>query len=323
MIAGVLGALTGGAAHGQTPPPDLEHVIQLYEQSERDLLERVQHVTDQLKATDALVERRVARVLEMICKVNDSPDSRSKIIQAKETLFDGIKHNLEFFVRERGMRLAALYQPTTRLSKEQLADDVRRLDQRIEQRVEQALALVASLPGEEAIAKDVWRYRDGNDDRGRNPSYSHQQRAVTRAGQLREKAAAALKASIGMLERSRVELEQARRLARTEEGRQFVDGLIKETNELVDKRREQVMVALVKTNPGTKKVGSQAAATILEMIQEEKLNFQRDNAEWIRLKNLRDVERERLYLCQSRLALARRQLRAVAVKPATDTTKVQ
>ena len=311
--------LCSAAGLARAQQADLQNAIRLYEKQEANLQSRVQAVNGKLKATDEQIESRIASILDALCSWTDSTDSGTKVMQAKEAAFEGLKRNLEALVRDRGARFAALYYPSTRISKEELAGDVRRLDARIEKRVDQVMALIASLPEEQNVQKNVWRY-DGDDwNEQRNPEYTHQQRTVSRAGQLRQRAYEALKASIAKLERTRVELEQALKQMKTEEGRQFVEDMQKETNELIARRREQIKVALTNTNPSAKRLGKKSAEALLDLVNEEKKAAQRDNVEWNRLKSERDVERERLYTCQLQLAAYRRQFGA----PAADTTKVQ
>ena len=312
-VVGVLIAVAATAQQTLAPaiqasPTDWERTVQILERQVAIQQDRVQTITDKLKATDGQIERRIQRVLEYLVTVTDGGDSGTKVLRAKEDMFDTLKRNIDFYARERGMRFAALYQRTSSLGKADLAEDVRRLNERIDKRVAQALALAASLPAEQEIARYQYVYDDGDLQRRSNPQYAQQHHALGRGDLLRDKAFQGLKASLDNLARSRQELERARPLATTDAARQFVEEQLQRNRELVDKRRQQTAVALLGSNTAGKALGRKAAEALVRLIEDERTNNKQDNAEWIRLKNGRDVERERLQPIATRLAYCQRML---------------
>lgn len=262
---------------------DVARILEQQVELQRD---RVATVEQKLKATDDQIERRVERVLRNLTAVTDSPDSRTKVLQAKQDIFDALKRNIEFYARERGARFMQPQSATC-------ATDIQLLNDRIEKRVDQALALVASLPAERDVNRTTTRYNGDDWEERTNPAYTHQRRVMDQAGQFRERAVKELKLSLDRIARNRVELE---RRANRE--------LLQRNADLVEKRREQIQTALGTTNPNAKPLGSKAADALLEQIREEKANNAKDNAEWIRLKNERDLEHTRLQILQARLAKA-------------------
>lgn len=308
-IAALVLSLPAQAQQSAPTRQDLENAVKILQQQVEAQQDRVNMVTEKLKATDEQIERRIERVLNYVITVADSKESGTKVQRAKEDAFDALKRNLDFYGRERDTRFAALYRPA-QISREDLADDVMRLNNRIEKRVDQALALVASLPAEKQLERYQYDTNNywGTSSQRTNPEYSHQSRVQGRGNVLRDKAYAGLKASIDKLQRSRLELDRAMQYAKTDEGRKFVQGLIQRNEELVAKRREQIQTALSQSNPSANALGSKAADALLLQIQEEKMNNMKDNAEWIRLKNDRDVERARLRSIEGRLASYQRQL---------------
>ncbi len=290
---------------------ELQNTVAILEHQVAAQQDRVDTVTAKLKATDDQIERRVARVLGYAVTVTDSLDSGTKVLRAKQDLFDGLKCNLEFYGRERGQRFAALYRPSSWATREGLAKDVLWLNGRIETRVDQALALVGSLPAERAIA----RYETSSNNRGysyerTNPAYAHQERVMIQGKLMREKAVTDLKASIERLGRARLELQRALGAARTDEGRKFIQDLIQQADDLVAKRRDQVQAGILQSKPASQPLGKAAADALVKMIDEERVNYKKDNAEWVRLKNERDVERDRLHIAQDRLAYGQKLLAA-------------
>lgn len=289
---------------------ELENTVQIMEQQVAMQQDRVDAVTEKLKATDAQIERRIDRVLGYLVTVTDSQDSGTKVTQAKADAFAGLKRQIDFYVRERDTRFAALYRQSTRLSKQDLADDVRRLNKRIEKRVDQALALIGSLPVERGMEKRQVYSNDGALYSTSNPAYRHQRQVLALGSQLRDQANQGLKASIDKLERSKLELQRALQYAQTEEGRKFVQEMMESNTELIAKRREQLADAATSANPAGRALGNRDADALVEMIRQEKLNNMKDNAEWTRLKNDRDVERARLHDCRVQLAYYQSQLEA-------------
>lgn len=291
---------------------DFANTVRILERQVEAAQDRVDTIAGKLKATDDQIERRIERVLSDLVKVTDSADSRTRVTQAKEDAFDALLRNIQFYARERDQRFAKLYQPANRWAKESLAEDVKRLNARIAKRVDQALAVVASLPAEQNIPRKTVYFDGEYTEMRTNPAYSRQRRVMAQGSQLRDKAYAALKASVDRLQRSRLELDRAMKYAKTEEGRSFVKELIDQNTEWLAKRQEQILTALRMTNPGANALGNDSANALLKQIQEEKMHFQKDNAEWIRLKNDRDFELSRLHTLQAELARYQRQAATTA-----------
>lgn len=298
-------------AVAQTPAPttsgtDAVHAVRILERRVQLQQDAVDAVTAKLKATDQQIERRLDEVLDQLVAVTDSPDSRTKVLNAKMTMFEGLKKTIQFYARERGQRFAALYKPTSQATKEGLAHDVKILDERIEKRIDQALRLVASLPAEKNVAMYQTDYDGDDTDRQTNPAYVHQQRIMGRGASLREDAVAGLQATIGYLQRQQNELKRALNNARTEEGRQFLREMMQRDRGLLAKRREQIRRALTATSPEVTPIGKHTADALVTVIEQERASLKQDAGEWIRLKNQRDVERQRLNGCQDQLASYRR-----------------
>ncbi|MCG3149101.1 MAG: hypothetical protein PCFJNLEI_02560 [Verrucomicrobiae bacterium] len=284
--------------------PDQAETIRLLHQQVAAQEDRLETVKEKLRVTDQHIERRIDRLIKSLTAVTDGKDSRTKVLQAKQTAYTALKKNIEFYGRERGQRFMALYQASNQWTKEGLAADVAWLNERIETRVGQALALVASLPAEKDMQKYQTYYIDGDWNHRVDSAYSHQQRVLAGGSQWRDAVFKDLKTSIDRLKRSHVELERALAAAKTSEGRKFVQDLLNLNEALVVKRQEQIQTALGKANPASRALGNKSADALLEQIQAERTANQKDLGEWIRLKNERDQERQRLEFYRVRLAAA-------------------
>ena len=282
---------------------DYEQAIKVTDEVIAGQKDRIQTVTDKLKATDEMIERRVARVMNQLCSVADSTDSGTKVIQAKEDILMGLKKTLDYYVRERDQRFAALYRRETRISKEELLIDIDRLNARIEKRVDQILAITRSLPGEVGGRKSqVTTYWDGAASRV-DPEASRARMAANRAALIREKVEKGLEDSIRKLENTNRTIQSnLQTFVYSDAGKKLGDQFIKQNLELAEKRR-YAMARVASDRPvPSNRLGSKAAQALADQVQQERIDARTDITEWLRLKSARDVERERLYTYERRVA---------------------
>ena len=99
------------AAAEQSGREDLLAAIQVYEQRVGLQEDRVTAVGEKLKATDAQIERRVARVTAYLVSVTDGAASKTKVTRAKQELFESLEKNIAFYAAERGRRFGELVRP--------------------------------------------------------------------------------------------------------------------------------------------------------------------------------------------------------------------
>lgn len=282
---------------------DYEQAIKVTEEVIAGQKDRVQTVTDKLKATDELIERRVERVVNQVCSVTDSSDSGTRVMQAKEDVLEGLKKMLDYYVRERDQRFAALYRRDTRISKEELLNDINRLNARIEKRVDQILAITRSLPGEVGGRKsEVTGTWDGMASRV-DPEASRARMAANRAALIRDKVEKGLEASIRKLENTNRTIQSnLQTFSYSDAGKKIGDEFIKQNLDLAEKRRYELgRVTNDRRVPGNR-LGSKAAQALADQVQQERIDARTDITEWLRLKSARDVERERLQTYERHVA---------------------
>jgi outer membrane murein-binding lipoprotein Lpp len=322
FVSVVLGALLIAPCFAQNAPPTLEELantIQILERQVEMQKDRVEMVVTKWKALDEQMERRIERVVETVVQSADSKDSGTKVLKIKADLFDGLLKQIEFLNRERGQRFSAMYRPSSWATKEGLAADVVWLNQRIEKRIDQALAVIASLPDVQDLPRPTTTtttYSGGYTYSSTDTEYQHKWQMQGQSKVLREKAVARLKAGVDRLRRGRMELERAFNAARTEEGRAFVKEMIQLDDALVAKREGQIENALMNRSPGRKTLSKSSADGLVEMVANNRLSNQRDQSEWIRLKNERELNRQQLNNLESRLANCRAAYQQMVPVPA-------
>lgn len=305
----LLAVLLPTASRSQDAPAERSYTKQDYEQAVQVLQrtvdgqkDRVQTVSEKLKATDDQIERRIARLVEYLSTITDSRESGTRVIRAKEDVLQGLKHSLDFYGRERDMRFAELARTSTRLAKEDLLDDVNRLNNRIEKRVEQVLLITMSLPEDKDVPQMLTTYAGDATTTSPNPEYTHNKMIMGRATQIRKKVHTALQDSIARLKRSNNELERAFPSVHTEQGEQVLRQFIDRNRELTGKREADIMRILSDSAPASKTLGSKAADEVVKQVQADRMEAKKDFNEWNRLKSDRDNERIKLRDYTARLA---------------------
>lgn len=269
---------------------------------------RVDDMTKQLQAANAEFDGRIERLTDSVSKLTDSKDSGTHVLQMKQSLIASLKKLIDFYNRERGPRLAALQQQYTQIPKQDLERDVAVLDQLIEKRVEDIMKLAESFPVPKDVPRTTYSWDGGS--MGTNPEYIQQRHVSSAANLTRDDLAEALKASIENLKRQNQTLERAAQNASTAEERDFYQQRMQQNRQRIDQRRQQITDLMGSGSPGTQMVSTKEYFTIEEQVEDMINELKQEFRAMLKLRNDRDVERERLQILQSNLAVAQQNLAA-------------
>ncbi len=265
--------------------------------------ERLDAISQQLRALDGDIESRVDRIVKLLATVKDSTDSRGRVRRSKDKAIEGLKNSIAFYVRERDKRDQALVAPEANVavSKESLAKDAKVLDARIEKRIGQISALANSLTQNEEFNR-YERYRnDEYDYSAETKEFKRFEKDVGGSAKIKAELVQDLKAGIDKQTR---ELEGLREMLKTtsDPKRQAqIKNEIEEKQDRIAERRQQAEELLTANAPNTKPLSGKAAFEIDKMLAEMTLDLQSDFRKFQQLVAERNEAQKRAQFHQDRL----------------------
>ena len=305
--------LLNASAQGKKQPTqeEVRHTIAVLEKRVALQEKKIKDVTDEMIRIDENLERQVNTIVEQISALSDSQDSGTKMIERKREVIDGLKRSAEFYAKERDRRNRELARPTElNVPKEDQAQDVAALDERIEERVAQILAVTASLAEHQDYKKyesyQSTRYGgysgySSNVRRRKTDEYRQNERENKKSVNTKKQIHADLQTGIDGLKRENAQLENKLKYARNEDERALYRDQIDYNTELISKREAQMLSVVSDANPGQKKVSRKAANTIDKMLEEATVVFRGDHNRLLELNKQRDRERSALKRLNERL----------------------
>ena len=305
----------------QPTQEEVRHTIAVLEKRVALQEKKIKDVTDEMIRIDENLERQVNNIVEQIAAMSDSQDSGTKMIERKREVIEGLKRSAEFFAKERDRRNRELARPTElNVPKEDLAQDVAALDERIEERVAQILAVTASLAEHEdykkyeAYQSSVYGgyrgYSSHVQGRRKTDEYRQNERETKKSVNTKKKIHQELQEGIDRLKRENKQLENKLKYATNEDEQALFRDQIAYNSEIISKREAQMLSVVSDVNPGQKKVSRKAANTFDKMLQEASVDFRSDHNRLVQLNKQRDRERSALKRLNERLDRTRPYLTA-------------
>jgi hypothetical protein len=316
--------LVGRPALAQTgyepTPAELRKSIVKMKVQANTAQKQVHEMQGELVDLDKNFERRVSDLIALLSETSDSTASGTRVIRTKEDVLDGLKNSIQFYVREREKRQAELQKPYRKLSAEELQEDISSMNEKIDGRVDQIIQLTSSLTGHKGFKKyETYRYngrggrkgnRNNNYKEGRviSDEYKQNERVSGKTANRKEELVDGLQKSIAHLEKEGAELRE--RLSRAESKADWdaTEALLKESEERLAERHEQVRKTMYDDAPDSKALGSDAAHALNRKVNESMEALRTDFLEMVRLKNRIDVERSRVRWLNTRVGLVSQQL---------------
>lgn len=262
--------------------------------------ERVDGLTQQLRALDTDIESRVDRIVKLLSTIKDSTDSKGRVRVSKEKAILGLKNSIAFYARERDKRDQVVVAPAVAgtASKEALAKEADVLDTRIDKRISQISTLASSLTQSDEFSRYA-RYRDTQDN------YSNEskqlERDVNKTAKLKADIVRDLKAGIDKQTREISTLKQMLATVKDPTRQEQIKEEIAEKEEIIDDRRQQIEDLLTADQKSTKPLGSKAAFEIDKLLAEMTMDLQRDFRKFQQLVGERNEAQVRAQATKNRL----------------------
>lgn len=268
--------------------------------------QRYDEAQQQLTAVDAKIEKGIATLLKDVSSLTDSKESGTRIAGVKKDVIEGLRKTLEFYKRERDVRIGDVVSFAQTQTTPDLSNDVKAIEARMDKRVEQIIDLSATFAQQKGY-QQYERYSDGDGGvvQRESEAYRHNEREVSVASQQQRQIVDALRKSIDDLERRNGVLKTQLAAVATAQDKAFLQGEIHRNDELKDQRREQIREVLEGGQAGSRALSRQAAFQIDQLVDDQMAELRRQFNELKRLAYERDLARSRLRSLQ----IQREQLR--------------
>lgn len=273
-------------------------------------------ITQEIVDLDAEIEQHIKRIVDLLSSVEDSEDSRIKVIQTQELALDSLKKTVEFYARERQQRQAALSQPyALPIAEDDLEQDVKALQAKIDTRVEQIVQLTHSLVQNPDFKKTASHYDGAGNYRKHSESGpAHDRATAHRASIEADKLKDAFEAAIANLKRDNAEMKKQLAVTGNQEERERLQAIVDFNDTLLVKRQSQLDGLLSPPPARTRPVGSKDAIALKEDFRDEADGIRRQHQELVRLSARRDRIRIELKTTMERLAQTQAALEAAAAQ---------
>jgi hypothetical protein len=298
LMCGAQTAATAPAPASQEPTPEsLKNALSMIQQRITLQAESLEKIQKRMLDLDQSIEERVNRILQQLESVKDAEGTR--VANLKEEVMKTLKKTIDVYQRERAKRMAELDRTYSTLSKEDMKQDVKNLQERTEKRVDQILALAATLTRADGFKE----YEPYDDDAGfvnvETAESKQNRREGSKTDQATEDIVAGLRKSIDSLKQKNRGLQQELASARSPEDQQFFEEQIQLNEELINKRRAQVQSILSASGGESRAVSKQEAFQFEQLVDDMMLDLKRDFNELYRCATERDTARAKLRSLES------------------------
>ena len=279
---------------------------------------RERSLTEQIIMLDADIEGRVAAILTALSKHRDSTDSRGKLMGIKKDAIEGLQKSLEYYGRERDKRSHDLKANYSRVAKSDLVQDVDAINKRIDKRVEQIVDITKSFTEHKEFA-NYNRYNHHNGiSGGKTPAQTRSDRSHKDGVREKSKLVEEMRDAMKKLERKNANLQGSLKWMTLANTKEAVQAELKRNNEVLAKRREQLIELIGSSKTATKTVSKDAAFEMGKLFDDVTDEIRKD---FIKIKQYvieRDNARAALKPWKDRLANAKAALAKMEAAGATS-----
>ena len=258
---------------------------------------KVKDLAGKIMDLDASMDKQINQIVNDLKAMQDSQDSRTRVTFIKQESLKKLKSNLAWYQTERARRVTAMRTGGSYLSKEQLTNDIAKIEARIDDRITDIIGLTDSFQKQ----TDFSSYNDGSD------ASRHNQSVGDRAVIVQDKVEDALDADSRKLEAEVARLKGDLPYKKGQD-RELLEQQIKTDEDIIRKRKEQAdQIGESGGGRGSRQVGSKEAFQFEESLKRDTEGVKSDMRE---LKSLlAEFDAARVSLQLSRKVLAKEQAR--------------
>jgi len=220
---------------------------------------KVKELAAKIMDQDESIDQRIDKMVNELKAMQDTPDSRTRVTFIKQESIKKLNNSLKWYQAERARRLTAMRTGGSYLPKEQLTNDIAKIEARINERVTDIIGLTDSFQTQ----TDFSRYGDASD------ATRHNQRVGDRSVIVQDKVEDALDADSKKLEAEVARLKGDLPYKKGQD-RELIEQQIKTDEDTIRKRREQAdKVGEGGAGVGAKPVGSKEAFRFEESLKRD------------------------------------------------------
>ncbi len=291
---------------------------------------RERSLNEQIIMLDGDIESRVNSIMKALSTTRDSTDSRVRLMGMKKEAIEGLQKSLEYYGRERDKRSADLKANYSRVAKGDLTQDVGALNKRIDKRVEQIIDITKSFTEH----KEFSNYNNSRNSHvlyaGNTSGHGHHQvdhgvksraessndRAHKDGLQEKSRLIEEMRAAMKTMERKNANLQSSLQWMTMANTKAAVEAELKRNNEVLAKRRKQLMELVGSSATATKTVSKDAVFEMEKLYADVASEIRKDFITMKRLVIERDNARVALKPWKDRLANAKAALEKEEAKAA-------
>ena len=239
--------------------------------------QRADLLLNEIKASDARIEKRISVIVDGLAGVADTKDSKTKVARLKEDTIQGLMKNAESYRNKRDTIREQLRRPTLNLTVEQKTKILDALNSRIERRVAQILELQKSLPSHQ----DYERYKVVGStwvgaEYARNEDYDQNRRVTQYTNTAQKKVLDGLSLSVTALQQQNRNLQASIAAATTPAQHQALTAEMQRNEALIQERQRQRAETLKGQESATRSVSRKEAENLDQALKQATTDLRAD-----------------------------------------------
>jgi hypothetical protein len=282
--------------------------IPILEEHIQERENRLAEISDDMKRLDKRVEERIDRIVKKLARTKDSKQSGYRMSQVKRGAMDGLKKTIETYQQKRSVLVTEAREQRSGIPLEVLEGDAKVFNARIETRVAQILEISKSFTQE----KDVKKYEKvsgggyswggwNEDVHGISDEWRQNRRDRTMNKKQHDEIIDALKKAIERRESRISDIKVFLGREQTKTDHMLLEMELKNTEEILEVRREQYREMLEVAQPHASAVSRNEAMDLQEALRDAGADLRQDMETIFRKYSELNRERGNVYKAKRNL----------------------
>ena len=234
---------------------------------------RVLALREELVKISGDIDAGVENILDLIMPLTDSLETGNKVTQLKQDAMMGLRKAIDYYTTERQKLEGDLSRPVANLTKEQMANQVGAIDEKVDLRINEILRLSASLAENQEDEKYEHTFDPYSEiyNRRVTDEYKQNQKVQRRVVDTRDNLTAGLEKSVAALKERVTRYERLLSYQVSEDNAAAIRSLIEESKTRLANREAQLTsLGTAYGEAGSKAIGKDEFKVVMQMITEQK-----------------------------------------------------
>jgi hypothetical protein len=219
------------------------------------------------------IDAGVESILDLIIPLTDTQETGNKVTLMKQDAMMSLRKAIDYYATERQKLEGELARSVSGMTKEQMADQVGRIDDKVDQRIDDMLTLSSSFEENWEVEKYEYSYDPYRElYRSRvTEEYKQNKKVQRRVIDSRDSLIEGLQKSMATLNDRLNRYERLLAYQVSEDNAVAIKKLIDETNVRLDERKSQLQsLGDSNDNPESKAIGKGEFKIVMQMVTEQK-----------------------------------------------------